>query len=308
MRYGGYRIRRKSELLAASVLFTGVFVSTSKAQYAQESAPAINADAVVTQVAASGEHSCALFSNGTLKCWGLNDVGQLGQGDVDSRGDTSGEMGDVLRPIDLGEGVVATQVDTGTDFTCVLLSGGDVKCWGGNNYGQLGNGTVDSIGDDASEMGDSLLPIDLGAGRHATQISVGNDHVCAVLDDSSLKCWGSGANGRLGQGNVNNLGDGVFEMGDNLAAVSLGTGRTVKSVSAGGAHTCAVLDNDTVKCWGVNTYGQLGKGNKVTLGDSAAEMGNGLTAISLGTGRTVKSVSAGGAHTCAVLDNDTVKC
>ena len=267
-----------------------------------------SADAIVKQVAASGQHTCALLTNGSIKCWGLNDFGQLGQGHVANIGDTPNQMGDLLRPVDLGEGVTAVQVDTGANFACALTTTADVKCWGGNEYGQLGQGATNSVGDELNEMGDNLLPINLGTGRTAVQISVGEYHACAVLDDASLKCWGQGANGRLGQGNAVTIGDGGFEMGDNLAAVALGTGRSVISVSAGTGHTCALLDDASLKCWGLNNYGQLGKGNKLTLGDSAAEMGNGLTAINLGTGRTVVSVSAGAEHTCAVLDNASLKC
>ena len=74
--------------------------------------------------------------------------------------------------------------------------------------------------------------------------------MCAVLDDDSVKCWGDNWYGKLGLGEPSSRGDGPGEMGDNLPAVDLGTGRTAKMISAGGFHTCAVLDDDSVKCWG----------------------------------------------------------
>ena len=116
--------------------------------------------------------------------------------------------------------------------------------------------------------------------------------MCAVLDDDSLKCWGYNEDGQLG---VNDQTDRYVP-----TAVDLGTGRTAKSVSVGGHHTCAVLDDDTVKCWGYNNNGELG------VGDSTNRLVP--TAVDLGTGRTAKSVSAGSGHTCAVLDDDSLKC
>ena len=80
---------------------------------------------------------------------------------------------------------------------------------------------------------------------------------------------------------TNNLGDGSGEMGDNLSAVDLGTGRTATAIGAGAFHTCAILDNASVKCWGENTNGQLGYGNTNDLGDDSNEMGDNLTAVDL---------------------------
>ena len=135
-----------------------------------------------------------------------------------------------------------------------------------------------------------------------------SSHTCAVLDDDSIKCWGSNYNGKLGLGDTNNRGDDWNEMGDNLLAVNLGTGRKVKAISAGRSHTCAILDDDSVKCWGYNYNGQLGLGDTNTRGDNWNEMGDNLPAVNLGTGRKAKAISAGGSHTCAALDDGSVKC
>ncbi len=96
-------------------------------------------------------------------------------------------------------------------------------------------------------------------------------------------------------------------MGDALPAVSLGTGRTAKAIVAGSFHTCALLDNDIVKCWGFNAIGSLGLGDWAHRGNGPGEMGDALPVVNLGTGRTAKIVVAG-LHTCALLDNDTLKC
>ncbi len=163
---------------------------------------------------------------------------------------------------------------------CALLDNASVKCWGYGQTGQLGQGNTNKIGDGANEMGDNLTSIDLGTGRTATAISAGNQHTCALLDNASVKCWGSGSSGMLGLGDTNNRGDSANEMGDNLTIVDLGTGRTAIAISASRHHSCALLDNAAVKCWG-SGGARLGQGNTDTLGDNANEMGDNLPAIDL---------------------------
>ena len=89
-------------------------------------------------------------------------------------------------------------------------------------------------------------------------ITAGDNHTCIVLSNNSVKCFGMGADGQLGNDSTNNIGDGTGLSVATSSAVSLGTGRTVRSISAGAAHTCALLDNATVKCWGSGLYGRLG--------------------------------------------------
>jgi alpha-tubulin suppressor-like RCC1 family protein len=268
----------------------------------------LGTDRTAKQIATGSSHSCAVLDNNTVKCWGLGTNGRLGYGTTTSLGRASGQMGDALATIDLGTGRTAVAISAGSAHTCAVLDNATVKCWGLNTDGQLGLGDTDDRGDDAGEMGDALVTIDLGTGRTAVAISAGSTHTCAILDNATAKCWGAGTNGRLGYGDQSSLGDDSGEMGNALAAVSLGTGRTVKALSSGDAHTCAILDNNSVKCWGNGADGRLGNGTTSDIGDSSGEMGNALNAISLGTGRTANSISAGEAHTCALLDNATVKC
>ncbi|MBM3805389.1 MAG: hypothetical protein FJW19_01915, partial [Actinobacteria bacterium] len=272
------------------------------------SAVSLGTGRTATGLSAGSAHTCALLDNGTVKCWGLNTDGQLGLGDTDDRGDDAGEMGDSLATVSLGTGRTAIAVSAGGTHTCALLDNDTVKCWGGGANGRLGYGDQNTLGDDAGEMGDSLATVSLGTGRTAKAISGGDAHSCAVLDNNTIKCWGNGADGRLGNGALNSLGDNADEMGDSLAAVSLGTGRTANAISSGTSHTCVVLDNGAVKCWGYGVSGRLGSGATMSLGDAAGEMGDALVAVDLGTGRTAKAISAGDAHSCAVLDNNTVKC
>jgi alpha-tubulin suppressor-like RCC1 family protein len=136
----------------------------------------------------------------------------------------------------------------------------------------------------------------------AKSLSAGDSHACVILSDDALKCWGRNTYGQLGIGDNLNRGDAKNEMGNNLPKVNLGVGKTAKFVSAGTDHTCAILNDDTLKCWGDNTYGQLGYSNTTTISSPNN------APVSFATGRSVLQVSAGIAHTCALLDDNTVRC
>ncbi len=262
-----------------------------------------------TSLAAGRYYACALLDNGAVKCWGDNDSGQLGQGDTDDRGDDAGEMGDDLPEIPLGSGRTAVALTAGFLHTCALLDNSTVKCWGSNIAGQLGQGDTDNRGDNPGELGNSLPAIDLGPGRSATAITAGAFHSCALLDNGAVKCWGNGDEGQLGLGDPNDRGDEADEMGEALPAVDLGARRTAVSLAAGFRHTCALLDNGAVKCWGQNNAGQLGQGDIVFRGTQPGQMGDELPAIALGTDRTAVALSAeGGVHTCALLSDGAIKC
>ncbi len=229
-----------------------------------------------------------------------------------ARGDNANEMGDNLPAIDLGTGRTAVAIDAAFTHNSALLDDASVKCWGQNVSGELGYGDTVNRGDDPGEMGDNLPAINLGTGRTATAISAGYDYTCAVLDNATAKCWGNNADGELGQGDTTNRGDNAGQMGDNLTAISLGTGRTAVSIVTGlgiaSRHTCALLDNAAVKCWGHNSSGELGQGNTTVLGDGAGEMGDNLPAVDFGAGGVVAAVAGGNAHSSALLLDGSVKC
>lgn len=263
------------------------------------------------QIDAGANVNCAVLDNGALKCWGANDSGQLGQGDTAARGDQPGEMGDQLPPIDLGTGRTAKQVSAGNGHVCAILDDDTLKCWGKAAWGQLGLGTgyqgpLTSVGGVAGDMGDNLPVVNVGAGRHAVKVETGGLFTCAILDDGSTKCWGQGANGVLLTGDDNARG--ILEAVDTLPAINVGTGRTVSKISAGSWNACAILDSGELKCWGDGIYGGLGRGNTISLGDDPGELGDGLPAVDLGTGRHAVDVQVGDRQVCAVLDNATVKC
>lgn len=261
----------------------------------------------VVSLSAAAWRTCALFDNGSIKCWGKNTYGQLGLGDGANRGDLPGEMGDALPFIDLGKERRATALAVGQFHTCALLDNGSIKCWGWNAVGQLGLGDTANRGDEPGEMGDALPAVDLGSGRTAQAVVVGNYHSCALLDNATVKCWGNGF-GVLGLGDSANHGDQPGEMGDALPPVNLGSGRSVQALTAGAAHTCALLDDRSIKCWGTNTFGRLGLGDTTGRGYQPGQMGDALPVVNLGTGRSTLSVVAGSDHSCALLDNHTLKC
>ncbi|MBN1611251.1 MAG: hypothetical protein JW940_31755, partial [Polyangiaceae bacterium] len=136
-------------------------------------------------------------------------------------------------------------------------------------------------GDQPGEMGDNLPAVDLGTGRSAVAITAGGGHTCALLDDGSARCWGSNGYGRLGLGDTEDRGGQPGEMGDNLPAVDLGTGRSAVAIVAGSHHTCALLDGGSLSCWGYNFVGQLGLGATEDRGDQPGEMGDNLYAVLL---------------------------
>ena len=119
----------------------------------------------------------------------------------------------------------------------------------------------------------------------SNQDFMGGYHACFMSSTGSLKCWGYNTYGSLGYGDTANRGDNPGEMGDALAIVDVGTGRTVVRGAGQWYSECVILDNTDLKCWGYNAQGQLGYGHTSNLGDGAGEMGDSLLAVDLGTNR-----------------------
>ena len=274
-------------------------------------AQVVNLGGTAIQIAA-GKHaygdsystSCALLSNGQIKCWGYNAYGQLGRGASGSIFDPS-----AISTINLGTGLLATQVVVGGGQACALISTGAVKCWGKNNYGQLGLGDTVNRGLNPTDMGNYLPAINLGTGRTAIKLAAGGDHICALLDNFTAKCWGNNFEGEAGQGHTSYIGNSANQMADYLPAINLGTGKTAVHLAAGSFHTCAILNDGSVKCWGLNDFGQLGVNSSAySLGSAPNQMGDFLPTVPLGVGRRAIDLAVGSRHTCALLDDYSVKC
>ena len=191
--------------------------------------------------------------------------------------------------------VQAGYIDAGVQHTCAILADRTLRCWGKGLAGRLGHGS------DATLLAaSSSPPVNLGAGRTARTITAGDFHTCAILDDRSVKCWGFGANGRLGYGSTANV-----SVPANAPAVDLGAGRAAVAITAGASHTCAILDEGSVRCWGNGSQGRLGYGNQNTIGDNETPAAVGP--VNLG-GRAARAIAAGDFHTCAILDDGSMRC
>src|SRR5690606_24155410 len=155
-------------------------------------------------LSAADFHVCAILDDGTAKCWGRNDSGQLGQGATTGTnarlGDAAGEMA-ALQPIDFGAGRRVAEIYPGQDFTCARLDDATVKCFGANGRAQLGRGNLDPLGVAPGDIA-AAAPVSLGAGLTPVQLSLGHYHACAILVDASAarvaKCWGDNNWGQVG--------------------------------------------------------------------------------------------------------------
>lgn len=187
----------------------------------------------------------------------------------------------------------AGQLDAGFGHACAVLPAGVALCWGLDADGQLGDGAT-TIGSSSTPT-----PVSLPPGRRAVSISTGGSlpgsHTCAILDDGSAYCWGRDANGQLGDGTATTGGT------TTPTQVNIPASRRAVAITAGGQHSCAILDDGRAVCWGRDNFGQLGNGgvnaDAVTPSD-----------VSLPPGRTATAISAGDTHTCAALDNGAPYC
>ena len=191
----------------------------------------------------------------------------------------------------------ASAVALGWYHTCALTSLGEVRCWGRNNYGQLGQGNTVQIGDD--EAPSSIPAVNVG-GSKVLAVTAGEWHTCVIVEGGKVRCWGRSNVGQLGLASTNTIGDN--EQPWSVAEVPIGG--PAKAIAAGRDHTCAVLEGGQVRCWGGNAGGQLGYGNVNTIGDNETPASAGDVAV----GGPVGKITAGETFTCAVLETGKVRC
>jgi alpha-tubulin suppressor-like RCC1 family protein len=246
----------------------------------------------VNQVAASTDHTCALLTTGSVRCWGLGSSGQLGYSNTNTIGDneTPASAGDV------NVGGTVTQIAAGYGHTCALLTTGNVRCWGSGFAGKLGYGNTNNIGDNETPASAG----DVNVGGTVTQIVAGFSHTCALLTTGNVRCWGLGSLGQLGYGNTNAIGDNETP----ASAGNVNVGGTVTQIAAGNSYTCALLTTGSVRCWGSASSGQLGYSNTNNIGDNETP----ASAGDVNVGGTVTQISLGGFHTCALLTTGSVRC
>ena len=200
---------------------------------------------------AGNSHSCAVMANGSVKCWGLNNWGQLGNNSITNS----------LTPVPVSNidgstpAMTAVSVSSGDGQTCALMSDGTVQCWGANNSGQLGTNSASSSLVPARVSGiNGLTPA-----TTATSVSTGDYHSCALMANGTVQCWGWNAMGQLG--NSTNLDSSVPVLVSGIDGQSAGA--TAVSVSIGANHSCASMASGIAQCWGDNTAGQLGDSSLV---------------------------------------------
>jgi alpha-tubulin suppressor-like RCC1 family protein len=223
------------------------------------------------RVAASGDHACALLSDGAIMCWGSNNHGQLGDGTTIG-GPTPVRVRDLPAP--------ATALSLGGDHSCALLATGALVCWGASSNGEVGNGST----------GDQPKPVVVnGLASNVTAVACDNVHTCAIRTDGAVRCWGEGRYGALGDGTSLSSPTPVATTGLTSAATAL---------ALGFGRSCALLASGSVVCWGLNDAGQLGDGTKA----------NQPTPVEIvPPARGAAEVSVGWWHTC-VRAAGTVRC
>ena len=326
------RTKRWIAVAAAIIVVAGgaTAIASSKGGDSQRSGTVVTdagAVAARTTIAVGGSSSCAMTTTNPAgaKCWGSNFYGQAGNGATG---------GDLTSAVNVQGMLRVSAIAAGESHTCALGDSlNQVFCWGLNSSGQVGNNTFVN---QASPQ--HMLLQSSGNFLIAKAITAGSAHTCALAGTDLAYCWGNNGSGRLGNGLITNSSTGVpvkdpgnstqalprvraisaggtqtcaisgdagaagqvYCWGTGYAATGANTGITAKSVSVGNSHTCVVLTDSSVKCWGDNTYGQLGNGTKISTPYSAPVAATGISnAVDVVTGKY---------HTCALLSDQTVKC
>ena len=186
-------------------------------------------------VSLGGSHSCALLDDGKVMCWGKNKYGQLGDGSATDRSS----------PVEVSGLTNAQSIALGGGHSCALLTDGKVMCWGFNNHGQLGDGTTSA----------RIFPVEVSGITTATSIAVGSEHSCAVLTDGKVLCWGSNSEDQVRGSQESRYGSADP---DSTTPIEVSGIPTAVSISSGHSHSCALLTDGKVNCWGSNDYDQLG--------------------------------------------------
>lgn len=243
----------------------GIGVDFNRTWYVKTAAPVVGLGSNMLQVATGSRAACGLLSNGTVKCWGDNSYGQLGNGTTN----------DSLVPVAVVglSNVKSLAVGTAYDHMCAVKQSGQVVCWGFNDRGQLGNGTTNH----------SSTPVNVtGLNANVETMFVGSNTSCAIVAGAA-KCWGNGGSGQLGNGGFNS---------SSIPVQVSGLTSGVTDMALGGTSTCAIMAG-AAKCWGSGDSGQLGNG---TLNTSPLPVQvYGLTA-------NVKNIMSGYNHACAIVN------
>lgn len=214
----------------------------------------------VVGLAAGHRHTCARVAGGTAMCWGKNGEAELGDNTTSNFRSTPQPVANLANVVELR---------AGGRHTCALLANGNVTCWGRNTEGEYGTGDI--VADEAPSRS-SLV-------TSASRIIVGSRHTCALRDDGSVQCWGNGSRGTLGNATLPS---------EQSTPVTVALSRPAVAIGGHFNHACAILDDNSVECWGTNSAGQHGNGTR-SIADHPVDVATNVTAV-----------SAGDDHTCAI--------
>jgi alpha-tubulin suppressor-like RCC1 family protein/plastocyanin len=256
----------------------------------QASPKLVTGSLTFTSISVGGSHACAIATGGVAYCWGDDTFGQLG----DSRPVSS------TTPIPVvfdGAPAVFASISAGYQHTCGLQPDGTARCWGRNNFGQLGTGNTSTAD----------VPLLVATSAKFTSISAGGDHTCGITTGGAALCWGSNVSGQLGIGSSGDFSTTPVSVtgGLTFSRISASTGTQFKTIGHG--HTCGLTTTGLVFCWGDDTDLQVGRGtysggNGIVTSPAQVSQGE------RGAGVTFTSVSAGSRHSCAVGSDGNAYC
>lgn len=237
-------------------------------------------------IAAGDQHTCVLLADGSVWCWGLNNVGQLGNGTT-----TSSAL-----PV-LVSGPPATRLDASGPNACILDSGGLPHCWGQNNVGQLGNGTTVSSS--------TPTPVSWAAGSIA-QLTVGHSMACGRLASGQTYCWGANGEGQLGTGAST---DTCLTQPCSLTPIPITT-HTFTTVDAGILGACGIDASGAAFCWGERGFGAIGDGTTVgnCVVNGATRFGCVAAPTAVSGGHLFRSIQFGAQYACGVRTDGVSMC
>lgn len=276
--------KKLATAVAAALLGAGLILAPIGAE-AHHLADAGVAMTGLKLVDGGGNHTCGLTEDGGVWCWGNNATGQLGDALV-------GTVRAFPRRVSNMNAVKAVSLSLGTSHSCALTDTGDIWCWGLNLGGQVGRANLSLV---------QSVPVQLDIRQNGTavkfsSVSAGNSHTCAVSTAGAAWCWGADDMGQLGRNN--------FSAGNSDPApvwpYNMGT---VRSITTGSTHTCAVNTAGQAWCWGDNADGQLGVGNvpqqrkPALVAETAGFPGGGITQL-----------EASDFHTCAATNSGSMFC
>lgn len=232
---------------------------------------AVSGGLTFSALTAGYAHTCGVSTGGQAYCWGDNETGALGNPNAGSSSSA---------PVAVAGGLVFASLSAGYAHTCGLTAAGKAYCWGADESGELGTGTIGQ---------DSPTPVAVSGGLTFASLSAGGVYTCGITTSGAGYCWGSNAYGVLGDGATD----------DSPVPVAVVGGLKLATISAGVYHTCAVTTNGAAYCWGAGGNGQLGTGFTSL---------NATSPMAVVGGHTFASIAAGEMSTCGITTGGAAYC